>query len=307
MRPKPLRVLTVDLEDWFHLLAHPESDDPARWGGMPSRIEATTERLLELFDGAGVKGTFFALGWVARRHPALLRSIAGQGHELGCHSDVHALVDRMTPDAFRNDLRRSCASIEDAAGVKVRSYRAPGFSITANSTWAFGVLAAEGIEHDCSVFPGAHAHGGLRGISPAGPLRIVTEHGEIHEFPVTTWRLFGRDLAVAGGGYFRLLPARVVKELAGRASYLMTYFHPRDFDPGQPVVPGLSMMRRFRAYVGLKKAAPKLEALLRLGGFGPVGEIADRIDWSERPTIPLASLGSKRWRDPGGCASANVP
>jgi polysaccharide deacetylase family protein (PEP-CTERM system associated) len=288
MSPAPLRVLTVDLEDWFHLLEYPASEHPASWDDRPSRIQANTERLLDLFDRAGARATFFALGWVARRTPELLRSIVRRGHELGSHSDVHALVGRMTPDQFRDDLRRSVASIEDATGVKVRSYRAPGFSITSASTWAFGLLAAEGIEHDCSVFPGAHAHGGLGELSSAEPVRITTAHGEIREFPVATCRIFGRDVAIAGGGYFRLLPSAVIEMLARRRSYVMAYFHPRDFDPEQPLLPDLSAARRFRAYVGLGGAARKLESLLRLGGFAPVSDVAGGIDWSRRPSISLA-------------------
>lgn len=291
--PAPIRVLTVDLEDWFHLLAHPGADEPAAWDAWPSRLQASTERLLALFERTGARATFFALGWVARRHPTILRSIVGAGHELGCHSDVHRLVHRMTPAAFREDLRRSRASIEDAAGVKVRSYRAPGFSITRGANWAFGALAAEGIEHDCSIFPGEHAHGGLRGLGPAGPVRIATADGLLRELPVTTSRLLGRDVAVAGGGYFRLLPTAVVERLARRAPYLMTYFHPRDFDPDQPVLPGLSAARRLRAYAGLRGAARKLESLLRLGGFAPVGEVADRLDWTARPTVPVTTLGGQ--------------
>lgn len=280
-----IRVLTVDLEDWFHLLDHPGADDPATWGAMPSRLASNTSNLLAVLDRAGVRATFFVLGWVARQHPSVLRSIVAAGHELGCHSDVHTLVDRMSPAQFREDLRRVRASIEEVAGVGVRSYRAPGFSITPEVSWAFDVLASEGFEYDCSVFPGSHAHGGMRGGVPSGPHRVRTAQGEVLEFPVSTCRVLGRDLAIAGGGYFRLLPGAVVKALARRSPYLMTYFHPRDFDPGQPVLPGLSMARRARAYVGLRGALRKLESLLRLGGFHSVSEAARLVSWAERPTI----------------------
>jgi polysaccharide deacetylase family protein (PEP-CTERM system associated) len=291
-----IRVLTVDLEDWFHLLVHPGADDPAVWGTMPSRLAGNTAGLLEVLHRAGARATFFVLGWVARQHPSVLRSVVAAGHELGCHSDVHTLVERMTPSGFREDLRRARASIEDAAGVGVRSYRAPGFSITPEVSWAFDVLASEGFQYDCSVFPGSHAHGGMRGAVPSGPHRIRTPHGEVLEFPVSTCSVLGRDLAVAGGGYFRLLPGAIVNALARRSPYLMTYFHPRDFDPAQPVLPGLSIARRARAYVGLRGALRKLESLLRLGGFCAVGDAARLVRWADRPIItsPLSPLGSAR-------------
>ncbi len=284
--PRPTRILTVDLEDWFHLLEYGGSSDPAQWENYPERIRRNTDLLLDTFAEAGVQATFFSLGWAARTYPDLLKKISDFGHEIGSHSDTHDLVHQSNPAAFRADLRRSIDAIEGAIGKKVTAYRAPGFSITRSSLWAFEILAECGITTDCSLFPSAHAHGGFGGLGQ-GPARIETRSGVLKELPVSTRELASRGIAFAGGGYFRLLPSFLVNHWSKRTPYLMTYFHPRDFDPEQPVLPGLSKRRRFRSYVGLAGARSKLVNLLSIGGFHSVSEAERRISWDNTPWLIL--------------------
>jgi polysaccharide deacetylase family protein (PEP-CTERM system associated) len=284
----PIRVLTVDLEDWFHLLDHPATAQPSSWTRFASRIEGNTERLLELFARHRVRATFFSLGWVARTYPALLRRIADAGHEIGSHSDVHSLVSRQRPDDFRAETSRSIGAIENAVGAKVRYYRAPGFSITAASTWALGVLAELGIEADLSLFPAARAHGGFPRGSLVGPTLLVLGDHTLRELPMTVAGVGPVQLAYAGGGYFRLLPFPVIRAACLRSAYVMTYFHPRDFDAGQPVLAGLSVVRRFKSYNGLGGALGKLDALLRAFDFVDVRTAMRRVDWEKVPRLALA-------------------
>ena len=283
----PLRVLTVDLEEWFHLLDHPATAGEERWSSFETRLARNTERLLELFERRRVRATFFALGWVARTHPEVLRSVVRAGHEIGSHSDVHTLAHAQTPAAFREETQRSLRVLEDATGAPVRYYRAPGFSITPDNAWAFEVLAELGIGCDLSLFPGAHAHGGFSHLPSRGPLVLERGGATLRELPMT---LAGRGrlrLAYSGGGYFRLLPYSLIATLCAREDYLMTYFHPRDFDPGQPVVPGLSTARRFRAYVGLGSSLAKLDRLLTEFRFVDVRGAEEAIDWSRVPHVTV--------------------
>lgn len=283
--PSHQRILTVDLEDWFHLIDYGGSADVEGWHRYPSRIQENTAFLLDCFREAGVKATFFSLGWIARNHPGLIQDILREGHEIGSHSDVHEMVRKQSPSGFRSDLRASIRAIEDASGQPVRFFRAPGFSITPECLWAFDILLEEGITCDCSVFPGSHAHGGFAQIIPDGPVRLRASAGVLHELPVTTRRIWGTQMAFGGGGYFRLLPGALIRYWAQRSPYLMTYFHPRDFDPSQPVLPGLPATRRFKSYVGLARSRSKLKSLLAMGGFCTVSAAHDRIDWERVPMI----------------------
>jgi len=286
MSSNPVRILTVDLEDWFHLLEYDGSSDVSRWNSYPERIHRNTDLLLETFAEAGVQATFFSLGWVARTYPHLLRRIVAAGHEVGSHSDTHDLVHQRSPAQFREDLHRSMTAISDATRQPVHLFRAPGFSITRRCLWAFEVLAESGIRVDASLFPSAHAHGGFGALNQ-GPTRIETRSGALRELPVTTREVAGRGFAFAGGGYFRLLPSSLVRRWSAREPYLMTYFHPRDFDPEQPILPDLSRKRRFKSYVGLRGARRKLVKLLSIGGFGSVSQAEARIAWDRVPWLTL--------------------
>lgn len=284
-----MRVLTFDIEDWFHILDNSSTRAEVDWCRYESRIKRNVERILDVLDSHKQKATFFCLGWVARRHPDVMRMICEAGHELASHSDSHQLVYEQTREEFAADLHRSIDAIEQASGLKVRAYRAPGFSIIHGFEWAFDELAAAGIEIDSSVFPAPRAHGGLPEWDLRGPAILATASGPLKLLPMNTVRLFGRSFVFSGGGYFRLCPVSALERLFASQPYVMTYFHPRDFDPGQPVLTGLSTMRRFKSYVGLKTAMSKLERLIELFEFHDIASTDMATDWQSAPRLSLAS------------------
>ena len=271
-----LNVFTVDVEDYYQVSAFERHVDRARWDDFPSRVVDNTHRLLRLLDRHQVQGTFFVLGWVARRHPELVRSIGVAGHELASHGFWHRLVYNQTPDEFRRDLRDSREAIAAAAGAVVTMYRAPSFSITARSLWALDVLIEEGFTVDASVFPIRHDRYGLPHAARALH-RLPTPTGEsIWEFPASTARLIGMNLPVAGGGYFRLYPWNITRRLLGRINTteqqpFMFYTHPWEIDPDQPRIAGPGLRSRFRHYVNLASTAGKLERLLERFQFTTLG------------------------------------
>ena len=285
-------ILTFDLEEWFHLLEWDGLPKVEAWGGMESRIEANTDRILGLLSDRRLQATFFALGWVARTYPGLLRKIRDLGHEIGCHSDIHTLVRAQNPGSFRQETAKALDSIAQATGAAVTSYRAPGFSVDGESLWVFESLRELGIELDCSVFPGRHAHGGTETLFPAEPFTIHLGSASIREFPVTLRRLGPAHLAFAGGGYFRLLPYPVIRRMSRESRYTMTYFHPRDFDPGQPRFPALPALRRFKSYAGIAGAFGKLDRFLEDFGGRTLGQAAAAVDWSSAPALDLTAITS---------------
>lgn len=285
----PMHILTFDIEDWFHILDNPETKDIEQWNSMPSRLESGVLRLLDFCDTANVKATFFILGWVAETVPAVVAAIIKRGHEIACHSHRHQLVYSQSPEEFERDLVTALDKIQEAAGIRPTAYRAPGFSITQNCLWAFDILARNGIDIDASIFPASHAHGGLPSLLIDKPCLLETYSGEkLKVFPMNFRKVFGWRVVFSGGGYFRLLPYPAIKSFFKKSDYVMTYFHPRDFDAGQPMVPGMGAMRRFKSYVGIARALDKLE---RLGGdvqFMSLGSAAKMVDWSQTQTILLS-------------------
>lgn len=260
-----INALSVDVEDWFQVGAFERVIARADWDRLPHRVERNTDAVLALFDEGGVKATFFMLGWVAERYPALVRRIAGRGHEVASHGWDHVRVHGMDAERFRADIRRARAAIEDAGGVAVTGYRAPSFSIDARTPWAHAVLADEGYRYSSSVAPIAHDHYGW----PAAPrfaFRPLADHGLI-ELPVTTVAVAGRRFAAGGGGFFRLFPygfsrwaiERVNRE-EGRPAIF--YFHPWEIDPGQPRVAEAPLRSRLRHYVNLSGMRGKLLKLI---------------------------------------------
>lgn len=284
-----MKILTFDIEDWFHILDNPETRAADSWSQFPSRLQAGVERILDMLSASEQRATFFCLGWVAEKYPNVVREIDRAGFHIGSHSHSHQLAYEQTKDEYREDLRRSIATLQDTIGKKVDCYRAPGFSITAENLWAFDVLYDEGIRVDASVFPAGRAHGGLPGFSVASPTIGVVDAGELRLFPINTRRFLGRNLIYAGGGYFRLLPQALVNRWFEDDEYVMTYFHPRDFDPDQPLAPGLSAVRRFKSYVGLKGAQRKLEHLLNTHRFDDVPTALQRVDWRSTPRVRLTT------------------
>ncbi|HLZ79438.1 MAG TPA: XrtA system polysaccharide deacetylase [Sphingomonas sp.] len=271
--------LSVDVEDWFQVGAFERVIDKGDWAGLESRVARNTDAVLDLFARAGVKATFFTLGWVAERAPALMRRIVVEGHEIASHGWDHDRVFTMDAEAFRADLRRARAVIEDAAGVAVTGYRAPSFSIDTRTPWAHRVLAEEGYAYSSSVAPVRHDHYGWPD-SPRFAWRPVAGSALI-ELPVTTARVGGWTLAAGGGGFFRLLPYRFsrwairqVHREAGRPAVF--YFHPWEIDPAQPRVANATLRSKLRHYSRLDAMEGKLERLLGDFQWGRVDEVVAR-------------------------------
>jgi len=262
LTPPARHAMTVDVEDWFQVQAYAAAIPRADWEHLPRRVEANTMRLLDLFDRAGVRATFFALGWIGERHPGLIRRIVAGGHELASHGFGHALVDTLGEAAFRADVGRARRLLQDIGGVAVRGYRAPTFSIGARTPWAWDVLAAEGHTYSSSIYPVRHDLYG----EPAAP-RLVHRRGALWEVPMTTLRLRGRNLPIAGGGWFRLAPYRLFRaarragERAGERG--LFYIHPWEIDPDQPSVAQARLSARLRHRVHLSRTAARLTQLLR--------------------------------------------
>lgn len=287
-----MRILTFDIEEWFHILDHAPTKSEVEWQNYAPRIHRNVERILALLEGKSLKATFFCLGWIAERYPEVVRLIDAQGHELGAHSDRHQLIYEQTPGEFRADTLTSIRRLEDLTGKRVRAYRAPGFSITARTRWAFEVLRECGIELDSSVFPATRAHGGLPEEDRTVPFLMSTPAGTLREFPISTVAFFGKRMVYSGGGYFRLLPYPLLSRLVKRSPYVMTYFHPRDFDADQPLVPGLSALRHFKSYYGLQHAFPKLERLLMDFGFVDLDAANRMVNWDSPQVAGVSSVSS---------------
>ncbi|MEZ5825070.1 MAG: DUF3473 domain-containing protein [Geminicoccaceae bacterium] len=263
--------MSIDVEEFFQVWALRNHYARSQWDDIPSRVVDSTGLLLDLMEATGTRATFFTLGWVAERHPALIRRIVAEGHELASHGYDHQLVREMTEQAFREDLARSKALLEEAGGVEVTGYRAPNFSIDASTPWAYEALLDAGYRYSSSSHPVANDHyGDVRGE------RRPHRRDGIVELPVTVLPLAGRNLPCAGGGYFRILPLawtrfaldRVAREPGART---MFYLHPWEVDPAQPRPGRLGLSTRFRHYTRLSKCASMLKDLMQRFAW-------DRID-----------------------------
>ncbi|MFT6009203.1 MAG: polysaccharide deacetylase family protein (PEP-CTERM system associated) [Parasphingorhabdus sp.] len=272
-----LNAMSVDIEDWFQVGAFESVIDRADWDRLEHRVERNTHAVLSLFDEAGIKATFFILGWVAERYPALMQQIVAAGHEIANHGYDHARVHTLSPDQFRADLDRSRKLLEDTSGQKVIGYRAPSFSIDQRTPWAHEILAEQGYAYSSSVAPIHHDHYGWAG-SPRFAWKPVAQSDFI-ELPVTTVKLGGRTLAAGGGGFFRLLPYMLYRQSMRKMQRddghgAIFYFHPWEIDPEQPRVKNAPIRSKIRHYTNLKVMRAKL---LRAGqdfNWGRVDELA---------------------------------
>ena len=256
--------MSVDVEDYFQVQAFAGIIDRASWDTIPCRVEANMDRILGSFSRAATRATFFTLGWVADRHPALIRRIVAEGHELASHGYGHQLVHELTPAQFRDDLLRAKASLEDAGGTRVTGYRAPTFSIGPRNPWAYDVLAETGHRYSSSIYPVRHD---LYGV-PDAPRFPYRAPSGLLEIPMTTLPLAGRNLPISGGGYFRLMPYALFRTLLRRFHAQdhrpgVFYFHPWEIDPAQPRIPGASRRARFRHTVNLAATAGRVDRLLQ--------------------------------------------
>jgi polysaccharide deacetylase family protein (PEP-CTERM system associated) len=274
-----LNALSVDIEDWFHVGAFEKTIRREDWDGLECRVEANTDAVIDLFAAANVKATFFTLGWVASRYPALMRRIVDSGHEVASHGWDHIRVFTMTSDQFSDDLDRTRKTLEDATGVKVTGYRAPSFSIDKRTPWAHQVLADAGYTYSSSVAPVVHDHYGWPE-APRFGFRPVAG-SDLIELPVTTATFAGRTLAAGGGGFFRLLPYGfskwAFKQVNAAGEPGIFYFHPWEIDPGQPRVPNAPMRSKIRHYTNLDGMAAKLTRIMGAFDWGRVDTVAAQV------------------------------
>jgi len=267
--------LTVDVEEHFQVAAFERTIIRDSWDTAESRVEFSAGRVLDLFEAQGVRGTFFVLGWIAERHPGLVRRIVKDGHELASHGYDHTRVHNFTPEQFRADVVRTKAILEDIGGVQVRGYRAPSYSINAKNLWALDVLQETGHVYSSSIYPIRHDLYGMPD-APRFPFRFRPDG--ILEIPVTTVRMGGRNYPCGGGGYFRLLPYGAFRWMLARVNEQdrqsgLFYFHPWELDPGQPRVEGAPLKSRFRHYLNLDSMSARLERLLGDFSWGRMDEV----------------------------------
>jgi polysaccharide deacetylase family protein (PEP-CTERM system associated) len=275
MQPQPItNALTVDVEDYFQVSAFAPYIDRAHWDQRECRVERNVDRILALFAEHGAHATFFTLGWVAERYPNLVRRIVEQGHELASHGHGHERASDLSPAAFHADIVRAKQTLEDISGRLVQGYRAPSFSIGSGNLWAFDALAKAGYRYSSSIYPIAHDHYGM----PDSPRFAYRVSSGVLEVPVTTLRVFRRNLPSSGGGYFRLMPYALSRWMLRHVNRVdreaaVFYFHPWEIDPDQPRVAGIDARTRFRHYLNLSRMERRLQSLLRDFTWGRMDEI----------------------------------
>jgi polysaccharide deacetylase family protein (PEP-CTERM system associated) len=284
--PSPAHLFSVDVEEHFQVSAFDRTLSREEWGRQPSRVERNTDVLLELLGRHDAHATFFTLGWVAERQPALLRRIVAGGHELASHGWWHRRLTTLTPDEFREEARRSKAVLESLGGREVTGFRAPSFSIVPGGEWAFDVLLEEGYRYDSSLFPIRRPDYGYPDAPPV-PHRIQRPSGTLLEIPLATLEVLGLRLPAAGGGYLRQLPLGLVQRsfrgMGARGVPGMFYIHPWEVDPEQPRLP-VGLLTRLRHYGGLERTLPRLERLLGEFRFTSVERwLAEEIETAGGP------------------------
>ncbi|MEE4384472.1 MAG: XrtA system polysaccharide deacetylase [Pseudomonadales bacterium] len=285
--------LTVDVEDYFQVAAFFDVIPAASWDHWPSRVRDTTHRVLDLIDEADRRATFFVLGWVAERHPELVREIHRRGHEVACHGYSHQYVYGQAPTVFREETCRSKHLLEQLTGEPVTGYRAASYSITPESSWALEILVEAGFRYDSSIFPIRHDHYGFPG-APLVPHWAETASGSLLEFPLTTAEFGPLSLPVAGGGYFRLYPYSFTRSMIRRhqrtrSDPFIFYLHPWEIDPDQPRIPNARLRSRLRHYLNLKHCEARLTRLLNDFEFQTMGELSRT--YAARPELERYRYG----------------
>lgn len=275
MGHKMNNVLSVDVEDYFHVAALSETIKVEQWSEISPRVVNNTKRLLDIFDRNNVKATHFVLGWVAERFPNLIREIDSRGHEVASHGYSHQLVYEQTPELFHAETLKSKEILEDILGKKIIGYRAASYSITKKSLWALDILSELGFKYDSSIFPIHHDRYGIPGAETLPHLLKTSGGNQIVEFPLTTTSIFGIKMPAAGGGYFRLYPYLLSKYLLQKAQNagkpIVFYLHPWEIDYEQPRV-NVGLLSRFRHYNNLHKCEHRLDKLLSDFAFGTMQE-----------------------------------
>lgn len=286
-----VNAMSVDVEEYFQVSAFDRVVSRASWDTLDSRVVRNTHQLLDLFDHSGVTATFFVLGWIAERHPQLVREIAARGHEVASHGYHHQLVYMLTRQQFREDVRAAKAALENATGRPVFGFRAPSYSIITSSLWALDILIEEGYRYDTSVFPIHHDRYGIPG-APRHSHRIERASGTLIEMPASTVRVGSVNLPIAGGGYFRLLPYAwtqwgIRRVNAAERAPVVFYMHPWEIDPEQPRM-AVGPATRWRHYGGLERTAQRLTRLLQEFRFDTVASVLNI-------SPPIAQLEPVRW------------
>lgn len=274
--PKPpiTNALTIDVEDYFQVSAFAPYIARDDWDQRECRVERNVGRILEMLERHDTRATFFTLGWLAERYPALIRAIVDQGHELASHGYGHERASDLSEAAFSTDIESAKKILEDIAGVEVRGYRAPSFSIGEGNLWAFDCLERAGYRYSSSIYPIRHDHYGM----PDAPRFAHEVRSGLIEVPVTTLRMLGRNLPSSGGGYFRLLPYALSRWMlrqvnAGDGESAIFYFHPWEIDVDQPRIAGINRKTRFRHYVNIDRMERRLDQLLGDFAWGRMDEI----------------------------------
>ena len=292
-----MNILTFDIEEWYL--------EKAYFGAKESKYveyDRLLEEILSKLDEFKIKGTFFCVGKLAADFPAVIRKIEAAGHEIGCHSNTHQWLNKMTYEQAMEDTHAAVDSLEQCIGKKVVSYRAPAFSIGSENKWAFGVLAANGITRDASIFPVSRDFGGFPEFTTNEPTIVKYNGIEIHEYPIATAKLFGKEIAYSGGGYFRLFPYRFVEKEMNRSPYSMTYFHFGDLNP---VISGIMSKEAYEHYfeapgtvkarylrylktnLGVKGNKNKLFKLFSRVSFTNIELSDEQIDWRGTPIVSI--------------------
>ncbi len=278
-----INALSIDVEEYFQVEAFAEIVRPNEWESFTPRVVQNTEKILDLLDRFGVKATFFCLGWVAQRHPGLIKKIAAQGHEVASHGFSHRPLFRLTPKEFRKEIRESKKILEDLSGQEIQGFRAPTYSITRKTLWGLEILAEEGYRYDSSIFP---IHHDLYGFpeAPRFPFKVRLKGKDLRliEFPASTVKIGKINWPVAGGGYFRLFPYTLTRIFLSRINVkedrpFVFYLHPWELDPDQPRIKHAPLKSRFRHYLNLQKTEKKFKRLLSDFRFAPIREIIQNL------------------------------
>lgn len=292
---KNYSAITVDVEDWFHILDSNRVPNIKQWASLESRIEKNVEEMLTLLDSHNVKVTFFWLGWLAEKHKNLVRRCHDAGHEIASHGYAHILAYKAGKKAFKYDITRARVILEDIIGEPVRGFRSPGFGITKEAAWAFDIISETGYQYDSSIFPASRGHGGISD-APLGLYFIETHNGHLLEVPMSVVKVLHRRTSLFGGGYLRLANKLMIKwgidKLQSADQPLIVYVHPREIDPDHPRLP-LPLHRRFKCYVNLKSTLPKLKWLCKNYSFCTMLEVVEnyiKTFYYEGKIIPVVRM-----------------
>lgn len=287
---KLLNAISVDVEDYYQVEAFSNVIRRDEWDAYPSRVASNNEKILRLFDDHGVKATFFVLGCVAEKDPSIVSEIHAQGHEVACHGFSHKMILKQSQSTFRQETMKAKNLLEDIIGEKVKGYRAATYSITKKNLWALEILMESGFEYDSSIFPIRHDRYGISDFKRE-PCLIRNVDQSIKEFPISTSRILGGNLPVAGGGYFRLYPYMLTRwglsSVNADGLPFVFYLHPWEVDPDQPKIKGLSAATRFRHYVNLDKTETKLKKLLDDFNLDRIDKV---LGLQKLPVVELSSI-----------------